>query len=403
MKNEKVMNANYQKITEEILGLAGVKINGSAPSDIQVHNKEFFRRAITEGELGLGESYMYGWWDAEKVDELIDKILSAKLDEKIRRKFSILLKLFTARVFNLQSKRRAFIIGEKHYNLGNDLFQNMLDKRMNYSCAYWHNASSLDEAQENKLELICKKLYLEPGMKVLDIGCGWGAFGKYSAKKYRVEVVGITVSKEQVELGKKLCEGLPVVFRLKDYRDVKEKFDRIVSVGMIEHVGYKNYRIYFETANRCLKDDGLFLLHTIGNVKSEKSIDPWTHKYIFPNGMLPSVAQISRAVENLFVIEDLHNFGIDYDKTLMVWYANFKNNWDKIKDKYEGHFYRMWEYFLLSSAGSFRARRNQLWQIVLSKNGIQGGYQSFRNSSYSPSSLARKMETGDGFRKYSLC
>jgi len=254
------MGINYQEITEEILELAGVKINGSAPWDIQVHNKEFFRRAITEGELGIGESYMNGWWDAEKVDELIYKILRAKLDEKIRLKFSILLKLFTARVFNLQSKRRAYIIGKKHYDLGNDLFQNMLDKRMNYSCAYWHNTNSLDEAQENKLELICKKLYLEPGMKVLDIGCGWGAFGKYAAEKYGVEVAGITVSKEQVELGKKLCEGLPVEFRLMDYRDVKEKFDRIVSVGMIEHVGYKNYRIYFKVANRCLKDDGLFLL-----------------------------------------------------------------------------------------------------------------------------------------------
>lgn len=372
------MSANYQKITEEILKLAGVKINGSAPWDIQVHDKEFFRKAITESELGVGETYMDCGWDAEKIDELINKILTAKLDEKIRRKFSILFKLFTARIFNLQSKRRAIISGQKHYDLGNDLFQNMLDKRMNYSCAYWKNANSLDEAQENKLELICKKLYLEPGMKVLDIGCGWGAFGKYAAEKYGAEVVGITVSKQQVELGKKLCSGLPVEFRLMDYRDVNEKFDRIVSVGMIEHVGYKNYRTYFEVANRCLKDYGLFLLHTIGNIKSAKSIDPWTHKYIFPNGMLPSVAQIGKAVENLFVIEDLHNFGVDYDKTLMAWYVNFNNSWKKIKDKYDDRFYRMWKYFLLSCAGTFRARRNQLWQIVLSKNGIPYGYQSIR-------------------------
>lgn len=372
------MSTNYQKTAEEILELAGVKINGSAPWDIQVHNKEFFRRAITEGELGICESYMDGWWDAEKVDELISKILTAKLDEKIRRKFSILLKLFIARAFNLQSKRRAFISGQKHYDLGNDLFQNMLDKRMNYSCAYWKNAGSLDEAQENKLDLICKKLYLEPGMKVLDIGCGWGAFGKYAAEKYGVKVVGITVSKEQVKLGKKLCEGLPVEFRLMDYRDVKEKFDGIVSVGMIEHVGQKNYRTYFEVADRCLKDNGLFLLHTIGSIQSTESIDPWTDKYIFPNGVLPSVAQIGKAVENLFVIEDLHNFGIDYDKTLMAWYFNFKNNRDKLKDKYDERFYRMWKYYLLSCAGTFRARRNQLWQIVLSKNGMPGGYQSVR-------------------------
>ena len=359
--------------------LAGVKINGSNPWDIQIHNDEFYRRAITEGELGIGESYMEGWWDAGKVDELIYKILIAELDKKIRRKFSIPFKLFTTRLFNLQSKRRAFIIGEKHYDLGNELFQNMLDKRMNYSCAYWKDAGSLDEAQENKLELICRKLCLKPGMRVLDIGCGWGAFGKYASEKYNSEVVGITVSKEQVELGRKLCGGLPVEIRLMDYRDVNGKYDRIVSVGMIEHVGYKNYKTFFEVANKCLKDDGLFLLHTIGNIKSVKTHNLWTNKYIFPNGMLPSVAQLGKAIENLFVMEDWHNFGIDYDKTLMEWFNNFVTNWDKIKNKYSERFFRMWKYFLLSSAGSFRSRRrDQLWQIVLSKNGILGGYQSIR-------------------------
>ena len=372
-------NDKYKKITEEILGLAGVEINGNNPWDIRVHNDDFYRKAITEGELGFGESYMDNLWDAEKVDELIYRILRAQIDERIKRKFSILAKLFAARLFNLQSKQRAFIIGEKHYDLGNNLFQNMLDKRMNYSCAYWKDANSLDEAQENKLELICRKLYLKPLMRVLDIGCGWGAFGKYAAEKYNVEVVGITVSKKQIDLGRNLCIGLPVEFRLMDYRDINEKFDRIVSVGMIEHVGYKNYKTFFEAANKCLKDEGLFLLQTIGNIKSVKTIDLWTHKYIFPNGMIPSVAQLGKAFENLFVIEDLHNFGMDYDKTLMVWYNNFIKNWDKINNEYSERFFRMWKYFLLSSAGTFRARIcNQLWQIVLSKNGIPGGYQSIR-------------------------
>ncbi len=373
------MKDTYKKITEEILGLAGVEINGINPWDIRIHNDEFYRRAITEGELGIGESYMDRWWDAEKVDELICKIVRAQLDEKVRRKLSILLRLFKAQLFNLQSKRRAFITGEKHYDLGNDLFQNMLDKRMNHSCAYWKDADSLDKAQEDKLELICRKIYLKPGMRVLDIGCGWSAFGKYAAEKYSVEVVGITVSKEQVELGRDLCAGLPVEIRLMDYRDVNEKFDRIVSVGMIEHVGYKNYRTFFEIANKYLSDDGLFLLHTIGNIKSKKAIDLWTHKYIFPNGMLPSVAQLGKAIESLFVLEDWHSFGAYYDKTLMAWYNNFDKNWDKIKNKYSERFFRMWKYFLLSSAGSFRAgMRNQLWQIVLSKNGIPEGYKSIR-------------------------
>jgi cyclopropane-fatty-acyl-phospholipid synthase len=371
--------AKYKKTVQDILALAGVEINGSNPWDIAVHNDGFYRKVLTEGELGIGESYMDNWWDAGKVDELIFKIVSARLEDKVRLKFSIILKILSSRIINLQSKRRAFIIGEKHYDLGNDLFSLMLDKRMNYSCAYWKDADNLEKAQEDKLELICRKMLLEPGMRILDIGCGWGAFGKYAAEKYKAEIVGITVSKEQVELGRKLCEGLPVEFRLMDYRDLDEKFDRIVSVGMIEHVGYKNYRTFFEIASRCLNDNGLFLLHTIGNIKSEKSIDPWTDKYIFPNGMLPSVAQIGKAIEKLFVMEDWHNFGKDYDKTLMAWYENFEMNWDKIKDKYSDRFFRTWKYFLLSAAGSFRTGiKNQLWQIVLSKNGIAGAYRSVR-------------------------
>jgi cyclopropane-fatty-acyl-phospholipid synthase len=371
--------AKYKKTVQDILALAGVEINGSNPWDIAVHNDGFYRKVLTEGELGIGESYMDNWWDAGKVDELIFKIVSARLEEKVRLKFSIILKILSARIINLQSKRRAFIIGEKHYDMGNDLFSLMLDKRMNYSCAYWKDTDNLEKAQEDKLELICRKILLEPGMRILDIGCGWGAFGKYAAEKYKAEVVGITVSKEQVELGRKLCEGLPVEFRLMDYRDLDEKFDRIVSVGMIEHVGYKNYRSFFEIASRCLNDNGLFLLHTIGNIKSEKSIDPWTDKYIFPNGMLPSVAQIGKAIEKLFVMEDWHNFGKDYDKTLMAWYENFEMNWDKIKDKYSDRFYRTWKYFLLSAAGSFRTGiKNQLWQIVLSKNRVAGAYRSVR-------------------------
>ena len=373
------MNTKYKKTVEEILELAGVQINGSNPWDIQIHNDEFYRRAITEGELGMGESYMDEWWDAEQIDQLIFRISKARLDEKIQRKISILANLFILNLFNLQSKRRAFIIGEKHYDIGNDLFKNMLDSRMNYSCAYWKDTDDLDKAQENKLELICRKINLKPGMRVLDIGCGWSAFGKYAAEKYNVEVVGITVSKEQVELGKRLCKGLPVEILLMDYRSVKGTFDRIVSVGMFEHVGYKNYNTFFNVANKSLNDDGIFLLHTIGSIKSDQTIDLWTHKYIFPNGMLPSVAQIGQASEKLFVMEDWHNFGSDYDRTLMAWYANFITNWDKIMDQYSERFFRMWKYFLLSFAGSFRSRKqNQVWQIALSKNGIPGGYKSVR-------------------------
>lgn len=370
---------HYRNLTEQLLNEAEIKINGPNPWDIQIFDERFYKRVITQAELGLGESYMDGYWDVERLDELIYRIVKADLQNKIKRNLKIKMQLAGFYILNMQSRHRAFIVGEKHYDLGNDLFINMLDKRMNYSCGYWKNASNLDEAQENKLELVCKKLDLKPGMKILDIGCGWGAFCKYAAEKYNVHIIGITISKEQVKLATELCRGLPVEIRFQDYREVNDKFDRIVSIGMIEHVGYKNYRKYFEIVEKNLKDDGLFLLHTIGEVRSVKSTDAWTHKYIFPNGMLPSLAQLTKAAEGLFVIEDVHNFGADYDKTLLAWFENFDRNWHKLKDKYSDRFYRMWKYFLLSSAGAFRARnKNQLWQIVLSKKGVPGGYKSIR-------------------------
>jgi cyclopropane-fatty-acyl-phospholipid synthase len=368
----------FQDTAQQLLSVAGIKINGNNPWDISVHNDKFYQVVLSQITLGLGESYMDGWWDCDKLDGFFSRVIRAQIQNDIKKNWGLVYQVMLARVLNLQSRNRAFQIGEKHYDLGNELFINMLDKRLVYSCAYWQDAQNLDIAQENKLELICRKLGLKPGMKVLDIGCGWGSFGKYAAEKYRVKVVGITVSKEQVELARTLCVGLPVEIRLQDYRDVNEKFDRVVSVGMIEHVGYKNYRIYMEVVRRCLDADGLFLLHTIGGNKSVKSVDPWINKYIFPNGMLPSIQQLSRSVEGLFVVEDWHNFSADYDKTLMAWYANLEKNWDNLKSKYDERFYRMWKYYLLSCAGSFRVRSNQLWQIILSPKGVSGGYKSLR-------------------------
>lgn len=376
--------AYYRELAEDLLARAGVTVDGPNPWDIQVQDERVFRRVLTDGELGLGESYMDGWWEADCIDEFIAKVVRARLDREVRRSRAALLRLAMARIVNLQSRRRAFEIGERHYDLGNELFVNMLDARMNYSCAYWEDVQTLDEAQEMKLELLCRKLYLEPGMSVLDIGCGWGAFGKYAAERYGVEVLGISVSKEQVKLGKRLCEGLPVEFRLMDYRDVHGSFDRIVSVGMVEHVGCKNYPTFFEVAERCLKADGLFLLHTIGANRSSISVNAWTHRYIFPNGMLPSIAQLGRAMEDRFVVEDWHSFGDHYDRTLMAWYRNFTASWGSLRRNYDERFFRMWTYYLLSSAGAFRARQNQVWQIVLSRRGVPGGYPSVRSVSPRP-------------------
>jgi cyclopropane-fatty-acyl-phospholipid synthase len=373
-----VKHDKFEDTAQQLLSLAGVKINGNNPWDISVHNEKFYQRVLSQVNLGLGESYMDGWWDCDKLDEFFSRVIRSQIQNSVKKNWTLIYGILLARMMNMQSRNRAFQIGERHYDLGNELFINMLDKRLVYSCAYWKDAQNLDAAQENKLELICRKLGLQPGMKVLDIGCGWGSFAKYAAGKYQVKVVGITVSKEQVELARTLCVGLPVEIRLQDYREVNEKFDRIVSVGMIEHVGYKNYRTYMEVVHRCLDDDGLFLLHTIGGNKSVKSVDPWINKYIFTNGMLPSIQQLSRSIEGLFVMEDWHNFSADYDKTLMAWYGNLENNWDNLKSKYDERFHRMWKYYLLSCAGSFRARSNQLWQIVLSPKGVSGGYKSTR-------------------------
>lgn len=363
-----------KQVIERILVGAGVRVDGDRPWDIRVKDPAFYGRVLAGGSLALGESYMDGWWECEALDQFFDKILYARLDKKVKKSIAILTAAIRSRLSNRQRRSRAYEIGTRHYDIGNDLFSVMLDRGMNYSCGYWHKAATLDEAQEDKLDLICRKIGPAPGMRVLDIGCGWGGFARYAAETYGVEVVGITVSGEQVRLARERCRGLPVRIELMDYRKLEGTFDRIVSVGMFEHVGERNYQAYMKVIQRCLAPDGLFLLHTIGSNSTVYDTDPWINKYIFPNSMLPSAKQITTATEGSFVLEDWHSFGHDYDMTLMAWYQNFTGNWDRIKDLYDERFYRMWSYYLLSCAGSFRARRNQLWQIVFSKKGLRGGY-----------------------------
>ena len=369
---------SFKEQAETLLSMADVRINGNRKWDIQVHNDSFYQRVLSQGSLGLGESYMDGLWDCKRLDIFFYKVLNARLDKKAAYTLGTVFNVLKANMMNLQNPKRAFNIGEKHYDIGNDLYSVMLDKWMAYSCGYWKNAKTLDKAQELKLDLICKKLGLKKGMKLLDIGCGWGSLINFAAKKYGVKAVGVTVSKEQAALAREKAKGLPVEIRLCDYREVNGQFDHVASVGMVEHVGPKNYRTYMEVANRCLKDDGLFLLHTIGALNTHLHGDPWIHKYIFPDSKLPSLRQLTTAAEKLFVIEDVHNFGVYYDPTLMAWHEKFTSNWDSLKDKYDERFFRMWTYYLLCCAGSFRARKNQVWQIVLSKNGVPGGYKSVR-------------------------
>ena len=372
--------ADYKNTVEKILKSVDVEINGSRPWDLQIYDDRFYSRVLRGGSLALGESYMDGWWDCKALDQLSDKLLRGRIEKKVRASSpSFFLVLLRAYLLNPQSKKRAYIVGEKHYDVGNDLFSLMLDERMNYSCGYWRNAENLDQAQINKLDLICRKMHLKPGMNVLEIGCGWGGFAKYAAENYGVSVHGVTISKQQVEFAQDSCKDLDIRIELKDYRELNGQYDSIVSIGMFEHVGYQNYKNYMKVVHRCLKEDGLFLLHTIGRNQSGRATEPWINKYIFPNGMTPSAQQISAASEGLFVIEDWHNFGQDYDATLMSWNKNFQNNFDKLNDSYDDRFKRMWEYYLLMCAGTFRCRRNQLWQLVMSKSGIKGGY-TYKNN-----------------------
>lgn len=369
---------NFQQLIRELLQTCGIQINGNQPWDVKIYDDALYSRVLRDGSLGLGEAYVEGWWDCDALDELFYRLIRAELSHSLQKNKTTLLSIFLSRFFNFQTKSRALEVGRKHYDLGNTLFENMLDPRMNYTCAYWKDAATLEEAQLAKLELVCQKLQLTPGMSILDIGCGWGAFAKYAAEIYGAHVIGVTISEQQVEYAQKNCAGLPVEIRFQDYRDVIGRFDRIVSLGMFEHVEHANYAEFFTIAHRCLTENGLFLLHTIGSNKTTYMTDEWIQKYIFPNGMLPSLAQIGKATENLWIKEDLHNIGIHYDKTLMAWQKNFQQHWEKLKTIYDERFYRMWNYYLQVCAGSFRARDMQVWQIIFSKQGRVGEYQAIR-------------------------
>ena len=357
-----------------LLELAGIRLNGTATTDLRVHDERLYARVFAHGSLGLGESYMDGWWDTDDLPALCTRLLTAGLDQELKTLDTLLAHL-KARFLNLQRGERAFEVGKVHYDLGNDLFHAMLGKRMVYSCGYWAQATNLDDAQAAKLDLICRKLQLKPGQRVLDIGCGWGEALKYAAENYGVEGVGITISQEQAEYARQLCTGLPIEIRLQDYREIDERFDAVYSIGMFEHVGGKNYRTYFETVRRCLKDDGLSLLHTIGSNGEPAQTDAWIEKYIFPNSMIPAASEVTLALENLFVVEDWHNFGTDYDLTLTAWRDNIEAAWPTLPVSYDERFRRMWRYYLAVSAAVFRSRRDQLWQLTLSPRGVIGGYR----------------------------
>jgi cyclopropane-fatty-acyl-phospholipid synthase len=368
------------QIPSPIAGLlerADVRINGDRPWDIRLHDERLLRRVLRQGSLGLGESYMDGWWDCDRLDEFFSRILRVYNEQPLPVDLRTATEYIFFRLFNLQTLRGALTVAEKHYNLGNDFYEAMLDPYMQYSCGYFLDTDNLQTAQEQKLDLICRKLQLEKGMTLLDIGCGWGGLARFAAERYGAQVTGINISTEQIAYARERCKHLPVEIRNCDYRKIAGTFDRVVSVGMFEHVGDKNYRTYMQVVRRALKPDGIALIHTIGTNKGS-GLDPWIERYIFPHSMLPAPSKIIHAVEPVLKLEDWHNFGAFYDPTLMAWFQNFEKHWPAFKDRYGERFRRMWTFYLLSCAGSFRSRNIQLWQLVLSPHGVPGGYRSVR-------------------------
>jgi cyclopropane-fatty-acyl-phospholipid synthase len=378
------MGISTNSMLVNFLESAGVTVDGKEPHDIKIHDERLYRRLQSQGTLGAGEGYIDGWWDCDQLDELFYRICRQNIDGNFNKKWVVFCKSLINTMMNLQTKLRSLKVAHEHYDLGNELYERMLGPTMAYTCGYWKEASNLEEAQNNKFDLICRKIGMKPGDRILELGCGWGTFAKYAAEKYGAQVVAANISVEQVNYGKEHCQGLPVEFFLCDYRDDQiynptgKKFDHVVSVGLCEHVGIKNYQQFINIAHRNIKEDGLFLLHTIGRNDTSYFVDPWITKYIFPNSILPSVKLLSSAIENQFILEDFHNIGADYDKTLMEWHKNFNLHWDSLNSQYDEKFFRLWNYYLLSCAGAFRARSMQLWQMVLSPHGVMGGYETVR-------------------------
>ena len=361
-----------------LLARADIQLDGSRPWDIRVNDPRFFRTVLCRGSLGLGESYMDGWWDCEMLDSCITRMIRARLDRWGLRNPVGIGRWLKDRFVNSATRERAFLIGEEHYNHGNDLFRAMLGPTMAYTCAYWSDQdATLGAAQLAKFDLVCRKLHLFPGQTVLDVGCGFGSFARFAAEHYRVSVTGITVSEEQARFARQLCAGLPVEIRLEDYRDTArrgERFNHVVSLGMFEHVESRNYQEFFRAMNACLAPAGFFLLHTIGKHRGDGGSDPWIRKYIFPLGMIPARKQIERAAgDALPGILDWHEFGgWQYDRTLLAWQQNFAANWERelkagYAHKLDGRFERAWRYYLLVCAGTFRAGNLDVWQVVFAR------------------------------------
>lgn len=342
---------------------------------ILIKNDACFDKMFQKGELGTAESYMDGDWESNDLEYVLYTILDnhGSIVEKLKSQSWWLFYAFFVTQYKRFFSKNTLITSKQnikmHYDVGNDLYEKMLGQHMQYTCAYFHRPDmTLDEAQEAKMALIAKKLDLQPGMKVLDIGCGFGHMVNYIATRYDVQITGINISEAQLSHAKANFSRNNVRFLLQDYRDVDEKYDRIYSIGMIEHVGKANYPVYFDKCFDCLNDDGLILVHTI--TYSERlwisnETNSFIMKYIFPESELPHVSDFLQAYNNRWQLEDFQNFGMSYAKTLRSWRKNI-GNWEGL-DEYDERFRKMWNFYLQEMAAMFHHKTAGLGQFVFTK------------------------------------
>ena len=361
---------------------ADIKINGNRDWDIQVHDERFYSRLLFHGSIALGEAYVDGWWDCKDVEQFIYRVLHYRLVnsktyelQHFGASFLKNTRFIWKKLINPQSIRRAAKDVRYHYNLGNDLFAATLDETMTYTCGYFKDTNDLKQAQIDKMKLVCQKLNLQKGMRVLDIGCGWGSLAKYMADNYEVTVVGLTLSEEQKTFADNQCTNSDVTIELCDYRNHNGKYDRIVSIEMIEHVGAKNLKSFMQKADKNLNEDGLMLLQFDGKSESINWNYSWIEKYVFPGTVTPSMQQIAKSSENLFFLVDWHDFTKDYHLTMNCWHENFLKNWDNIKDNYDERFFRLWKFYLTCAPATALVNTQHLWQIVLQKNNSEKQYE----------------------------
>lgn len=365
------MNAKIPTVTrlllEPLLARAGVKVDGKEPWDIQVADQRFFRTVLTQGSLGLGEAYLRGWWTCNDLEELSYRLIRSGLYKtSLLLPQPVLANLLHATI-NQQSKEKSLRVAVQHYSLGNDVFLDFLGRHHLYSCGYFKDTDDLDVAQRQKLEKVCRLLDLRPGDRVLDVGGGWGEFARYAATQHGCEVTSINIADEQIKFAREYCKDASVEIRRCDYRDVTGRFDKIVVMAMLTHVGYKNYRGFMEVMDRCLEPGGLMLVESVGGHKSRKDCEPWINRYIFPGGVVPSLEQFDRAVAGLFARKALDEFGSSYVHTLRAWHRNFVQAWPAHRSRYDDRMRLMFEYFFLTVAGAFRAGYLLHWHLLFQK------------------------------------